>query len=442
VRNRLSVAILAVAISSGLGLGAAWGQTPQPKKPEWKDRAEYDLEQSAEKEQDSKKKLDLLNQWKKDYPNTDFKMLRLDQYLATYRALQDGAKALDTAQEMLREDPKHINALFWTCLLVVSTKDTSPARLEIGEKAANTLLSNLDEFFAPEKKPATATDAAWKQARTDLAALANRTLGWVNMQRKNQPEAEKYITEDLKLNPNDAEASFWLGTVIRLTQKPERMSEMLFQFARAAAYDGPGAMDATSRQKALDYTTSTYTRFHGQDAEGLKQLLAVAKTQPFPPADFKKILSEDELKEQKLQQKGKDNPSLPFWVKAIKEPLMAAEGAQAFESNVKNALIPPADQPLLQGAVISCDPKLKPKTVIVGIENPTVPEVKLVFLEPLARPAEPGTIIKFRGQAMAFTKEPFMVTFEVDKNNGGVLTGWPAPSPAKKAPVRKATKKK
>ena len=436
MRNKLSVAILAVAISSGLGLGAAWGQTPQPKKPEWKDRAEYDLEQSAEKEQDPKKKLDLLNQWKKDYPNTDFKMLRLDQYLATYRALQDAANSLDTAQEMLREDPKYINALFWTCLLVVSSKDGSPARLDIGEKAANTLVSNLDEFFAPDKKPAAATDAAWKQARTDLAALANRTLGWVNKERKNQPEAEKYITEDLKLNPNDAEASYWLGTIIR--QKPERMSEALFQFARAAAYDGPGAMDATTRQTVLEYITKVYTSFHGQDADGLRQLLALAKTQALPPAGFK-VLSEDEVKEQKLQQKGKDNPSLPFWVKAIKEPLTAADGVQTFESNVKNAMIPPPDQPALQGAVISCEPARNPKTVTVGIENPSVPEVKLVFEVPLARPAEPGTIIKFRGVATAFTKHPFLLTFEVDKKD---LSGWPAPAPAKKAATHKATKKK
>jgi hypothetical protein len=307
----------------------------------------------------------------------------------------------------------------------------------MGEKAASTMVSSLDEFFAPEKKPAAATDAAWKQARTDLAALANRTLGWVNVQRKNWPEAEKYVIEDLKLNPNDAEASYWLGTAIR--QKPERTSEALFQFARAAAYDGPGAMDAKTRQTVLDYVTKTYANYHGQDAEGLKQLLAMAKSQAFPPAGFK-ILTEDEVKEQALQQKGKDNPSLPFWIKAIKEPLTAADGAQTFESNVKNAIIPPADQPPLQGAVISCEPAKAPKTVIVGIENPAVAEVKLVFETPLARPAEPGTIIKFRGVATAFTKAPFMLTFEVDKKD---LTGWPAPPPpVKKAPVHKATTKK
>jgi len=69
-----------------------------------------------------------------------------------------------------------------------------------------------------------------------------------------------------------------------------------------------------------------------------------------------------------------------------------------------------------------------------------VAEVKLVFETPLARPAEPGTIIKFRGVATAFTKAPFMLTFEVDKKD---LTGWPAPPPpVKKAPVHKATTKK
>jgi len=131
VRNKLSVAILAVAISSVLGLGAAWGQTsPQAKKaPEWKDRAEYDLYQSISSEQDANKKLDLLNQWKDKYATTGQIMLRLEQYLATYKQLSQAAKMLDTAQEMLKEDPKYVNGLFWTCLLVVSMNDPAPAKL-------------------------------------------------------------------------------------------------------------------------------------------------------------------------------------------------------------------------------------------------------------------------------------------------------------------------
>jgi hypothetical protein len=75
VRVQLS-AVVAIAISSALGLGFAWGQNQQPaaaasqtgqKTPNWKDRAEYDLVQSALAEKDPQKKLDLLNQWKEKY---------------------------------------------------------------------------------------------------------------------------------------------------------------------------------------------------------------------------------------------------------------------------------------------------------------------------------------------------------------------------------------
>ena len=68
---RVQLSVVAIAISSALGLGSAWGQNQQPaaasqtaqKAPQWKDRAEYDLVQSALAEKDAQKKLDLLHQW-------------------------------------------------------------------------------------------------------------------------------------------------------------------------------------------------------------------------------------------------------------------------------------------------------------------------------------------------------------------------------------------
>jgi len=433
VRNKLSVALLAVAISSVLGLGAAWGQTsPQPKKaPEWKDRAEYDLYQSISSEQDANKKLDLLNQWKEKYSPTGQIMLRLEQYLATYRTLGKAPQMFDTAQEMLKEDPKYVNGLFWTCLLVVSMNDTAPAKLDLGEQAANTLLGILDDVFAPDKKPAATTDAQWKQGRTDLEALAHRTLGWVNWKRPNPADAEKHFVEDLKLNPNDAQASYWLGLILRA--KPERMSDALFFVARAVAYDGNGALDAATRQKLSPWFTGLYNSFHGQDADGLNQLLALAKTQALPPADFK-ILSEQEVNDAKMKELAGKDPGLPLWVQ-LKGILTADGGAQYFEKSMKDFVIPPEGQPAFRGTVISQEGLRVVKSLVLGIVDAKAPEVTLTFDPPVPGKFEPGTVIHFRGTASKFTAIPFMLTFTAEKKD---VTGWPAPPPPVHRPVKKA----
>ena len=435
MRNKLSVAILAVAISSVLGLGAAWGQTsPQAKKaPEWKDRAEYDLYQSISSEQDANKKLDLLNQWKDKYATTGQIMLRLEQYLATYKQLSQAAKMLDTAQEMLKEDPKYVNGLFWTCLLVVSMNDPAPAKLDLGDQAANTLLGILDDVFAPDKKPAAATDAAWKQGRVDLEALAHRTLGWVNWKRQSPPDAEKHLVEDVKLNPNDAEASYWLGLILR--KVTGRNSDALFYIARAAAYDGPGALDAATRPKVLDFVTKDYAAYHGPDPDGLKQLLAAAKTQALPPADFK-VLSAQEVNEAKMKELAGKDPALPLWVR-LKDALTTDGGAQYWES-IKGAVIPPEDKPAFRGIVISQEGLHIAKSVVLGIVDAKVAEVTLTFDPPISGKVEPGTVLHFRGVASKFVADPFMLTFTVEKKD---VTGWPAPPPPVHHPVKKAAPK-
>lgn len=433
MRIQFSRAILAVAISSTLGLGAAWGQTQQ-KQPNWKDRAEYDLVQAIEAEKDPNKKIELLNQWKEKYPTSDFKITRLEKFVTTYAAAANRQKALETAQEILTEDPKNTTAVYYINLLIVGEQPT-PENLALGEKSAQTLLGSLDEVFALEKKPASTPESAWKQARLDLEALGHRTLGWTAMQRKNYEDAERELTQNLKIHPNDAEASYWLGTVILAQKKPERQSDALFQFARAAAYDGPGAIEPNARKQILEYITKNYTAYHGEDPEGLRNLLNLAKANAFPPAGFV-ILSEAEVIAQKEKELEATNPSLALWMR-LKSALTAEEGVQYFETSMKNALVPPEDQPAFTGHVISQDGARAARSVVLGISDPNTPEVTLKFETPLPGTPEPGTTIQFRGVASEFSKEPFMVTFEAEKKN---ITGWPEPTPAKKA-TRRATKK-
>jgi len=437
VRVQLSTAIVAIGIFSAIGVGSAWGQdqSAQPaqqaqpaqpaqqaqpageKKPDWKDRAEYDLVQAIVKETDPKKKLDLLNQWKEKYPNTDFKETRLEYYVDAYKAMNDPKQMLAAVKDLSAQYPKNLAAAYWACALVVSLNSTEPADLELAQNGATVFLN--------AEKPASLTEEQWKQNRPTMEILAHRTLGWLDMQKKQYPEAEQELTAELKLNPADGEAAYWLGTVILDQKKPERQSDALYFFARAAAFDGQGALAADRRKQIEAYVQKAYTTFHGNDPQGFQSLLQTAKTNPFPPADFK-ILSEQEVADQRDQQLRSTNPSLAFWLKlksALTDP--SGSGVQYFETGMKNALIPPEGQPTLKGTVISGKPEIRPTVLVLGIEKSGVAEVTLKLDAALPGKVEPGRVIEFRGVASAFTPSPFMVTFEVEKKN---ITGWPEPA--------------
>ncbi len=435
---QFSKTLLAVAVSSALAV--AYGQAPaqqaqpapsgqgQQAGPQWKDRAEYDLVQQIGQTQDGTKKLALLEQWTQKYPNTDFKVPRMVQYLEAYRLLNQREKMLETAKAILAEEPKNLTALYWTSV-IVPLGTLSPADTAFATTAARTLCDNLDGL-----KPAGVTDAQWQTYKDSmkLNAVGHRALGYMAMTAKDYARAETELRANLTANPVDGQAAYWLGTSILGQRQAERQGEALFYFARAAAYDGPGAVDAAGRKGILDYLTKAYDTYHGKDAQGLQQLLATAKANATPPADFK-ILSEAEVKEQKLQALAAQDPALAFWVK-LKEAIH--ENPAYFDTGMKGALIPPETEPAFRGTVISATPARAPKEVVLGIRDPNTPEVTLKVLDAsLPGPAEAGTVISFRGVATELQAEPFMMTFEVERKS---IEGWPAPKPAaKKAGTRK-----
>jgi hypothetical protein len=59
----------------------------------------------------------------------------------------------------------------------------------------------------------------------------------------------------------------------------------------------------------------------------------------------------------------------------------------------------------------------------------TTPDATLVLDAPLPGKADPGVQIEFSGVPSSFTKDPYMVTFDVEKKK---IVGWPgkeAPAP-------------
>lgn len=413
---------LAIALTSVLCL-TVWAQAPQKN---YKDRAEYDLYSSILKEANPTQKLALLNQWKEKYPQTEFKDERMQLFLDTYRGLNQGAKVLETAKEMVAADPKSASGLLWINLMTVAMGDSSPAALDTGEQGAKSLLANLDTIFAPEKKPATLSDDQWKKERSNIEIIGNTTLGWVNWQRKKLPEAEATFKKVLALDPTKAQVSYWLGTVILGQRNPDTQAQALYHFARAANYEGTNGLDPATRKQIQAYLEKVYTNYHG-DKSGLDEIVVRAKMEPMPPADFK-VKNSAEIAAEKEEEFKKTNPMLALWM-SIKKELAGPNGPAYFNDNVKDHAIPGGAGGVekFKATVISMTPAARPKEVVVGIADGKVPEATLKFETPLAGKAEAGTVIEFEGTPVAFAPDPFNVTFDVDKDK---LKGWPAPAPA------------
>ncbi len=282
--------------------------------------------------------------------------------------------------------------------------DPTPEVLDQGEKAATALLANIDT------PPPNVTPEQWKGARPPMEALGHTTLGWIAMQRKNWDAAEGEFQKSLQLDPNNGEVDFFMGTVIVSQKNPQKMSAGLFYFARAATFEGTGGLAPAGRQQALSYVQRAYKGYHGSD-EGFNDLVAAAKAGAVPAAGYH-IPTAGEIAQAKQQEQQKkdeaeaaSHPELVLW-KNIKTQLTGADGASYFSSNMKDALLP-----TLKGKVVKLEPELKPKTVVLALEDGATPDATLKFEMPLAGKVDPGTELTFEGVPQSYTASPYMVVF-------------------------------
>ena len=403
--DRMTKAILGLLTVAALGFAQ-----DAPKKKAVKDQGEYDIFTSVSKETDLNKKLVLLGTWKEKYPDSDYKNERMLTELDTYTKIAGGTMG----------------------------KQPTPESLSAGEKAANTIIANLDTYFVSSAKPDNVSDADWTKLRADTEATAHLTLGWIAMQNKEFPKAEQEFTKVLTLNGNNAQASYFLGTVIALQRKIERQPEALYQFARAAAVTGPGALPPEAKKTTEEYLAKAYKSYHGSP-EGLDQLKQQASGSALPPAGFT-IESINDIEKKKFaneEEYNKAHPDIALW-RSLKNELTGAEGQAYFEKNLKGADVPGGAGSVKQfsGKVVSA----AGKDVVVAVDN-AAGDATLRFETPLRGKVEVGTDVQFDGVPESFTKEPYMITFAVDKTKvkglGAAAAGGAARAPARRPAARK-----
>ena len=395
--------------------------TPQKN---WKDRAEYDLFDSITKDNNPKTKLEKLQQWETQYPMSEWADTRRTVFLTTYAALNDGKNVFDAAKKILAIDPNNFTAHYYEMLFTLPLygQIQSPDTLDEGEKAAQAILASLDT-------PPPGVDAAqWPNLRPQVELMAHNNLGFIAMQRKNWDVAEAEFQKVLMQTPNNAQVDYWMGTVIASEKKLDKLPAAMFYFARAATIQGQTALAPDAQKTAMTYVQKQYKNFHGSD-EGFNDLVAAAKANPNPPAGFT-IKNANELAQASAADEEKwnsDHPVEARW-KTLKMALSAPDGAMYFDMGMKGA-----ELPTLKGKVVKLEPAVKPKTVLVALEDGksdgTTADATLKFEMPLAGKVDVGTELTFEGVGDSFTATPFMLVLNVDKEKLHGWTGKNEPAP-------------
>jgi hypothetical protein len=439
-KGEILLTVAALAFGFVAGLSSLSAQTPAAaKKQEWKSQAEFDLYDAAQKDTNPVTRIEKLDKWKAQFADTDFGPERTQMYLVAYEQANNARAAFDTAAALLKINPSHSLALPAIMYYVRQLKPAQPADLDLAEQTSNYVWENLDKIYAPANMPAGQTAEQWAKAKADTKPFPLATLLFIIDARKDNNRAIADYTKILKKDPTQAAVSNLLARALlvkaQTDKDPTEQPVALFHFARAAAYTGPNALSAADQGTVKTYVTNAYTKYHGS-AEGLDQLLASAKANVMPPADFKIKSSVDIDKEKadKEAEEMKNNPMIGLWTKILREPMTKDDGQMYFDMNVKDALLPGGANGVMKfkGKIVSMTPATKPKEIQLAIEKPGVADATLKFEKPLDGKMEVGEELSFEGKATEFNKEPFMITFDVEKDG---LEGWTGKNtPVKAAP--------
>jgi len=165
--------------------------------------------------------------------------------------------------------------------------------------------------------------------------------------------------------------------------------------------------------------------------------VATAKTNALPPGTFavKNVIQLAQEKADADAAAAAANPAGALW-KTIKDGL-TGDGSAAFWDQMKDTELPGGANGVntFKVKIVSMKPEMRPKELVVGFENTTTGDITLKLDEALPGKMEPGSEIEIKGTAKAYSKDPYMLTLETDKDG---IKGWTGKNPAaKKAAPKK-----
>lgn len=378
-----------------------------------KDQQEYELITKAFGTQPSTALLEILDQWKEKYAETAFGVERVRLYLASYQATNQVEMAVATAKEILGMVPGDFTA---TYAIVNATRyrgKTDTNTLDEGKTAAEALLG-LGKFSSEPgliakqfaAKPAQVPQEQWDAAKSQVQVTSHQLLGWIAMQRKDYGGAEAAFKQALSLNGNHGITSYELGQVVQAQANPDKTTLTLYSFARAAAYDGPGALPEGPRETAKKYIHDLYIKYAGTE-EGFDDLFATAKQSALPPAGFPEI-KDAGTRKYEADLAFKKNDPMRYEFVALKKRL--SQPTDSTWGQLRGKLTPK-----FRLFVVSATPQNAPNRLTLTSTRGGNAEVTINLTNRLRAAPSRGSRVTFRGVAATLTRSPFMLVLNDSK---------------------------
>lgn len=386
---------------------------PQAKTPQWKSRAEYDAFQVFVKESDAQKRISLIQDFIKKYPNSDFIANAYVAEMQTYVQLNQTNSAIASAKKALTADADNLDALSYLSFTFpytfkISDSNASEELATAGKNAQHGLevLQNL-------KKPAGVSDEQFEkyvQPKTKRAVF-NIAAGYAALMQKNYSEAIKFLEAAKQDQPNNVLIHSFLGQAY-YNETPRDVNKAIWSLARAAALaESSNSQNAAELKKSFG---QVYEAQHGSNA-GEDQVLAAAKSSDAMPADFSVAAPP--------QHKATGDTYLDGFYKIEDALAVGGDTAEQNWSQLKG-------QPLgLVGHVDSVSPGSDPKTTVVRVDitpdaqsKPGTYDIVLQDTQPNAKYLQPGDPLRFQGNIDAFSLTPnFNLTLTDVKIDEAVL---------------------
>lgn len=430
--------VLACALAAGAQVGsqgqsqpAAPGQQAAPAGPEIKDPAEYNAYVNAVQQQNPTSKISALEAFLTQYPNSVMKTTALEQLMATYQQAGNQAKVLDTANRVLQADACNLRALALVTFIsrqsVASGQNTQQALPQLTQYANKGV-----ECMKTQQKPGGVSDTDWDNLKKQVGPIFEGGAGFAALQNKDCSNAQTNLLEAVKVQPNDIQNVYPLALAY-LTCNPPDSEKGLFFIARAANLAAGTAGEAQIRQ----YLQKSYKNYHGSE-EGLDTVLATAKANPLPPADFKITKYVPPTPAQQAHELVKDKT--PEQIKQLsfgEWELVLSAGAPEDQDKVWSVI---KSVPLqMEGNVIEAASTTE--LHIAGSEDDIEQKRADITLTmsgpiPATRLPKSGDTFDFEGTPVSFTATPFMMAM----GDGKLLKkagAQPAKKPVRRRPARK-----
>lgn len=398
----------------------------------YKDRAEYDLYNEVVEDftgSNFAKAVTDLDHWNQKYPDSEFKDDRQVLYVRAYAGASQWAKAVDAAAVVLgrpadlgneklsaAKSADMLRVLYAVVSSIQRIAEPTSQQLATAQQAAR----RLDAF---DTAPEGVTAAAWSATRADLESAARGALLYIDVLpasraiKANECKAGEIAAEKaLDEFPDSIQAAWFLALadICLANQDPAKVSAALYELARAAALDPAKGMADSKWQQSnvIPYLEKVYTQFHGADPQGLKELKGLAVQSPRPPEGFA-IKSAAEIASAEQEDFERKHPELALWMK-IKDALSGPNGEHYFESELKDSGVPE-----LEGTVVDARPPCRPLELRVSVPLPnqthdSSEEIVLKLATRLSGQPELHTEIHWSGVPSAFSKQPFLLTMDVD----------------------------